>query len=45
MFAQVPQYRGNEPSIKPTDPSQVWDALNAEVGQQMVSYINHGGQY
>jgi hypothetical protein len=39
VFAQAPQYRGNEPSIKPTDFSQVWDALNADVGQQIVSYI------
>jgi hypothetical protein len=39
VFAQVPQYIGNEPSIKPTDLSQVWDALNTEVGQQIISYI------
>ena len=39
VFAQIPQYRGNEPSIKQTDLAQVWNALNSEVGQQIVSYI------
>jgi hypothetical protein len=39
VFAQIPQYRANESSIKPTDLSRVWNALNTEVGQQIVSYI------
>jgi hypothetical protein len=39
VFAQIPQYRTNESSIKQTDFAGVWDALNTEVGQQMVSYI------
>ena len=39
VFAQIPQYRANESSIKPTDLSQVWNALNTDVGQQIVSYI------
>ena len=39
VFAQIPQYKGNEPSVKQTDLSQVWNALNTEVGQQIVSYV------
>ena len=39
VFAQIPQYRANEPSAKPTDLARVWNALNTEVGQQIVSYV------
>ncbi len=39
VFAQIPLYRGNEPSVKQTDLARVWNALNTEVGQQIVSYI------
>ena len=39
VFAQIPQYRTNEPSIKQTDLSRVWNALNTEMGQEIVSYI------
>ena len=39
VFAQIPQYRANEPSVKQTDLSRVWNALNTEVGQQIITYI------
>jgi hypothetical protein len=39
VFAQIPQYRGNEPSVKQTDLARVLNALNTDVGQQIVSYI------
>jgi hypothetical protein len=39
VFAQIPQYRGNAPSVKQTDLSRVLNALNTQVGQQIVSYI------
>ena len=39
LFAQIPQYRANEPTVKQTDLARVWNALNTEVGQQIVSYI------
>lgn len=39
VFAQIPQYGTNKPSVKQTDLSRVWNALNTEVGQQIVSYI------
>jgi hypothetical protein len=39
LFAQIPQYRGNESSVKQTDLARVWNALNTDVGQQIVSYI------
>jgi hypothetical protein len=38
VFAQIPQYRGNEPSVKQTDLARVLNALNTDVGQQIVSY-------
>jgi len=39
LFAQIPQYRANEPTVKQTDLARVWNALNTEVGQQIVSYV------
>jgi hypothetical protein len=39
VFAQIPQYRANETTVKQTDLARVWNALNTEVGQQIVSYI------
>ena len=39
LFAQIPQYRANETAVKQTDLSRVLNALNTEVGQQIVSYI------
>ncbi len=39
VLAQIPQYRGNEPAVKPTDLVRVRDALNTEVGQQIGYYI------
>ena len=39
LFAQIPRYGTNEPSVKQTDLARVWNALNTEVGQQIVSYI------
>jgi hypothetical protein len=40
VFAQIPhQYGTNEPSVKQTNLARVWDALNTEIGQQIVSYI------
>jgi len=39
LLAQIPQYRANEPAVKPTDISRVWNALNTEVGQQIITYI------
>ena len=39
VFAQPYPYRSNENSIKQTDLARAWNALNSEVGQQIVSYI------
>jgi hypothetical protein len=39
VFAQISQFGKNEPSVKQTDLARVWIALNTEVGQQIVSYI------
>jgi hypothetical protein len=39
VFAQIPQFGANESSVKPTDLASLWNALNTEVGQQIVSYI------
>ena len=39
VFAQIPQYRAKETTVKQTDLSRVWNALNTEMGQQIVSYI------
>jgi len=39
VLAQIPQYRNNESSVKQTDLSRVWNALNTEVGQQIITYI------
>ena len=39
VFAQIPHYRSNEPTIKQTNLSLLWNALNTDVGQQIVSYI------
>ena len=39
VFAQIPPYRANETDVKQTDLAQVWNALNTEVGQQIVTYI------
>jgi hypothetical protein len=38
VFGQIPQYKGNEPPVKQTDLGRVWNALNTEVGQQIISY-------
>jgi hypothetical protein len=39
VFAQIPQNRANETTIKQTDLARIWNALNTEVGQQIVSSI------
>jgi hypothetical protein len=39
VFAQIPHYRANEQAVKQTDLARVWNALNTEVGQQIVSSI------
>jgi hypothetical protein len=39
IFAQIPQYKTSEPSVKQTDLARLWNALNTEVGQQIVFYI------
>ena len=39
VFAQIPHYKANEPAVKQTDLSRLWNALNTEVGQQIVSHI------
>jgi len=39
VFAQIPQNQANKTTIKQTDPSRIWNALNTDVGQQIVSYI------
>jgi hypothetical protein len=39
LFAQTPRYISNEPFVKQTNLFQVWNALNTEVGQQIVSYV------
>jgi len=39
VFAQPYPYRSNEKSIQQTDLSRLWNALNTDVGQQIISYI------
>ena len=39
VFAQPYQYRSNENSIKQTDLSQLLNALDSEVGKEIVAYV------
>ena len=39
VFAQPYPCQSNEQSIKQTDLSRQWNALNTDVGQQIISYI------